>query len=275
METYICIGKCVPTPAVSLAHSPSRSPSSDRTSFTRRVPPSVPPRPSRPRSSRSAPVLRSSHSYSRYSLSSLSRSRGLSFSRSHPRSRRPAFSHGVPLLVAFFPRTFFFFLNTPPSRPVIFIICYLLRHTPPAVVAAVAATAVCPARPTRKNRKIEENKSGRRGAPRIPQGGALGRRWREQWRRGEQGEAVESRPGERRRGWLMKKEKGTAGPRRNGSSTRVRVRAVYPARAAAENYFSATSAPMPAGNSHRICEYRMRVPFAGGRYRLIFLSRPP
>lgn len=34
----------------------------------------------------------------------------------------------------------------------------------------------------------------------------------------------------------MKKEKGTAGPRRNGSSTRVRVRA-YPARAAAENLF--------------------------------------
>lgn len=73
----------------------------------------------------------------------------------------------------FFPPISFFFLNTPPSCRVIFIICYLLRHTPPAVATAVAA--LCPARPTRKNRKIEENKSGRRGAPRIPRGGALER----------------------------------------------------------------------------------------------------
>lgn len=51
---------------------------------------------------------------------------------------------------------------------------------------------------------------------------------------------------------------------------RACVRA-YPARAVAENYFSAASAGAPAGNSHRICEYRMRVPFADGRYRLIFL----
>lgn len=50
-----------------------------------------------------------------------------------------------------------------------------------------------------------------------------------------------------------KKEKGTAGPaaaaaaaRRGGSSARARVR-VYPARAAAENYFSTASAECPPG----------------------------
>jgi len=94
------------------------------------------------------------------------------------RTRHPAYSHDVPVLVARFifslfislPFLSFFFFSPQhaPGRRVIFIICYLLR-TPPAVV-------VCPARPTRKNRKIEENKSGRRGAPRIPRGGALGQR---------------------------------------------------------------------------------------------------
>lgn len=95
-------------------------------------------------SPRSAPVLRSSRSHSRCSLSSLSRSHDLSSNRSRPRSRHPAFSHGVPPLrrfALFFPLVppFFSSSSTPPSRRVIFIICYLLRHTPPAVAAAVAA----------------------------------------------------------------------------------------------------------------------------------------
>lgn len=187
----------------------------------------------------------------------------------------------------FFPRPYllsFFFPSTHAPEPSsdFYNLLLVAPHTTGRRTAAVAATAVCPARPTRKNRKIEENKSGRRGAPRIPRG------WCARTAvavtavvRGTAGAAVESSPGEttgrdgRAGGGPMKKEKGTAGPRRNGSSARVRVRAMrfYPARAAAENYFSAASAPMPAGNSHRICEYRMHVPFAGGRYRLIFFPR--
>lgn len=181
MEAYICIGKCVPTPA---SHSRVRplSPSSDRTSFTRRVrPPPLPalscvPSPA-PQPPRSAPVLRSSRSHSQRSLAVLSIPAisvppASSFIRAVPlaplaclRARRAFF---YSLFIS--PRSSFF--SPPqhaPGRRVIFIICYLLRHTPPAVV-------VCPARPTRKNRKIEENKSGRRGAPRIPRGGALGQR---------------------------------------------------------------------------------------------------
>lgn len=161
---------------LSRARSPSRSPSSDRTSFTRRVPPlRLLPRALHVPHQSLVPLVptRDTHSRSHDPAISLPAvripARAIPLS---PAARPPLIAHRF-----FFPRGSFFFLNTPPSRSVIFIICYLLRHTPPAVVAAVAATAaVCPARPTRKNRKIEENKSGRRGAPRIPQGGALGRR---------------------------------------------------------------------------------------------------
>jgi len=98
---------------------------------------------------------------------------------------------------------------------------------------------VCPARPARKNRKIEENKRAAGAARRASrwEGGTLGRQ-RRRWGRGRRGDG----------GGGGKKEKGTAGPaaRRGGSSARARVR-VYPARAAAENYFSTASAEHPPG----------------------------
>lgn len=172
---------------------PSRSPSSDRTSFTRRVSPSVPPLSSRaphvPHQSFVSPVpTRDVHSRRSHGLPR-SLPTVLVLARVIPLSPTACLRSSLTL---FFPPYLPFFLNTPPSRRVIFIICYLLRHTPPAVAAAVTATAgVCPARPTRKNRKIEENKSGQRGTPLIPRGGALGRRWRWRWRyrwwRGDQG----------------------------------------------------------------------------------------
>lgn len=114
METYICIGKCVPTPA-SLSRALPFSLSLFRPDLFHSS--CTPPPPSAPRSSRSAPVPRSSRSYSRYSLS-LSRSRDLSSSRTHPRSRHPAFSRGAaaahrsPL---FFPPWLLFFPQHAPE----------------------------------------------------------------------------------------------------------------------------------------------------------------
>jgi len=210
VETYICIGKCVPTPAslspaippllalslsrshsLSLSHSfslalslsRSRSlslsphvslPPAYRTSFT---PPSQTPAHSRSPAvpPRSAPVLRSSRSHSRCSLlvpsipqslpsrlAAPSLSLALSPSRFLPRratARRASFFSPFFLSSFFLPsRTPYFSSARPRGRRVIFIICYLLRR------AAPPAATVCPARPTRKNRKIEENKSGRRAA---------------------------------------------------------------------------------------------------------------
>jgi len=71
-----------------------------------------------------------------------------------------------------------------------------------------------------------------------------------------------------------KRHRGTEQRPARRAIIRARARGrAYPARAVAENYFSAAS-PLPGGNSYRICEYRMRVPFAGGRYRLILFFSP-
>lgn len=186
METYICIGKCVPTPA-SLSRAFPLALSSGPDLFHSPCVP--PPLISAPRA-RSAPVLRHpSRSYplvslvpSRSSVSTPARSLSPRFSLdpslsfSHPlfpaRSRYPAFSIGVP------PRSvrWLFFSAVPPFFPQhapgpssdFYNLLLVARHTPPTVAssAAAAAVAVCPARPTRKNRKIEENKSDRRATAR-------------------------------------------------------------------------------------------------------------
>lgn len=174
METYICIGKCVPTPA-SLSRA-ALPPSHHSFPLASSCAPALfhspcPPKP--PAHSRSSAFPLVPHRSfvplvpTRDALSSFPAILAISLrssSRSLARTRAiPVFSLGVPALVArFFLPNPLFFLSTPRSRRVIFIICYLLRHTPPAAT-------VCPARPTRKNRKIEENKRAA-GAPCIPPG---------------------------------------------------------------------------------------------------------
>lgn len=120
----------------------ARSPSSDRTSFTRRIPPSVPPRappcPLRVPHRSFAPLIPTRDARSRRSHDpTISLPTALALARAIPLSPTACLRSSFAL---FFPSCLLFFSSsTPPGRRVIFIICYLLRHTPPAVAAAVAA----------------------------------------------------------------------------------------------------------------------------------------
>lgn len=172
VETYICIGKCVPTPA---SHSRALPLPTGPLSLLAVYPPlchPVHPRALRVPHRSFAPLVPTRDAHSRRSHDpTISLPTALALARAIPLSPTACLRSSFAL---FFPSSYllFFSSSTPPGRRVIFIICYLLRHTPhrPSL-PLLPPTAVCPARPTRKNRKIEENKSGRRGAPRIPRGG--------------------------------------------------------------------------------------------------------
>lgn len=188
VETYICIGKCVPTPA-SLSRVLHLAPSSgDRTSFTRRVL-SLSSAPS-PRAFRIGPSFLSRfHSQSIATIPfSLPRATA-------PLSRARIFFSLMPP---------FFSSNTPPGPSSDFYNLLLVAPTHHRFAG------VCPARPARKNRKIEENKRAA-GAPRHLAGVA-------------RSDGGRRRGGGRRHGaeGVEKKEKGTAGPSSgSGSSARV------------------------------------------------------
>lgn len=126
-------------------------PSSDRTSFTRR---SVSP----PHYPAFSSTFRTGLSFLSFPLSH--RSRVLFSTRAPLPSRRCSFSpRDVPSLsrrARVFSPVPLFFLSTPPGRRVIFIICYLLRHTPPA--AAGVSGAAHPEKPENRGKQ----KRGRR-----------------------------------------------------------------------------------------------------------------
>lgn len=177
METYICIGKCVPTPA-SLSRVLPLARSSDRTSFApavssllSRPPPLADPQPS---AFRHWSFVRLVSTHDAFSSLAYDPAISLSLSFSHPLFPSLAPSRFLPrrasALVAlahsfFSPMPPFFSSARPRGRRVIFIICYLLRRTPP--VCRRVSGAARPEKPENRGKQ----KSGRRGAPCIPLGG--------------------------------------------------------------------------------------------------------
>lgn len=184
-----------PTGPLSLRACPLFSPPVSTPSRTLRVPP---------------PVLRSSRFHSRYALSSLVRDPAISHPAVHSATRSRFVSLSPPAChrsrrsrAHFFPPTPLFFSSARPrGRRVIFIICYLLRRTPP--VCRRVSGAVRPEKPENRGKQ----KSGRRGASRravhLAGGGWYARTVAVAMEKGERnGLAAEG---------VEKKEKGIAGP---------------------------------------------------------------
>lgn len=159
---------------ISLTRSPFRSLFRPDLFRSRRVLSSPPPPSSRrPATLRVPPLVpRSSRFHSRRLL--VARTIPRSLSLSHPLFPSLASSRFFPrrasALVAlahsfFSPMPPFFSSARPRGRRVIFIICYLLRRTPP--VCRRVSGAARPEKPENRGKQ----KSGRRGAPCIPLGG--------------------------------------------------------------------------------------------------------
>lgn len=140
METYICIGKCVPTPASHSRALPLPTGPLSLAVYPPLCHPVHPPRALRVPHRSFAPLVPTRDARSRRSHDpTISLPTALALARAIPLSPTACLRSSFAL---FFPSSYllFFSSSTPPSRRVIFIICYLLRHTPPpAVAAAVAA----------------------------------------------------------------------------------------------------------------------------------------
>lgn len=176
METYICIGKCVPTPAsLSFPRSPSRSPSSDRTSFTRRVPPSAPPpSPALPSAYRTGPSLLS-FPLVMLALVALTipRSRFQPLSPSLASSRflqRRAFRSSLALFFPPVTRTLFFPEHAPEPSSDFYNLLLVAPHTATGRRRCCRHRRVSGAARPEKPENRGKQKSGRRGAPRILRG---------------------------------------------------------------------------------------------------------
>lgn len=202
METYICIGKCVPTPA---SHSRALPLPTGPLSLAVYPPLCHPVHP------RALSAFRTGPSFLSFPLAMLTLV-ALTIPRSlfQPLSPSLAPSRFLPRRASaapfalFFPSCLLFFSSsTPPSRRVIFIICYLLRHTPLAVAAAVAANRRVSgaAHPEKPENRGKQKRPARRAAhpagwARSNGSGGNGRGDGDPYR----GRAAESSPGERRGG---------------------------------------------------------------------------